>query len=276
MSLIKQILVVRGTWPALIAVGAVLLGLGQAAAQPLNQPLDRREAPDGAMRLIEETRAIDGQHNTELWPAQFHDTVETADELAAALSTANEKFAALAEATKTAATELYWRLEATRRQRDRLSATLIDVRGKLRVREAREEELAGRVVALDKEVKQAEAEIAGLSLEREASEQRRQQLEGVGKEVAQLKDELLSLRDLLERANVALAQAQDERDAARTESDALRAEVTALLTTALASLQQKDRPFDRPPNARLAPRGNVVEAPMEGSPEAQDGREAGL
>jgi chromosome segregation ATPase len=224
------------------------------------------------MRLSEETGAIDAPHNTERWPAQFHDALQAADELAAALSTANEKFAALAGATKTAASELYWRLEATRQQRDQLSATLVDVRSKLQVRESRDQELAGRVVALNTEVKQAEAEIAGLNLELEASEQRRQQLEGVGKELAQLKDELLSLRHLLERANMALAQAQHERDAARAETEALRAEVTALLTTALASLQQKEQSLDRPPNARLAPRGKVLEAPMESPPEARDAR----
>jgi chromosome segregation ATPase len=267
MSLTKRILVVRGTWPPLIAVGTVLLGLGQAAAQPPSQPLDRREAPDGA---------IDRQHNTERLPAQFHDTLQAADELATALSTANEKFAALAGATRTAASELYWRLEATRQQRDHLSATLVDVQSKLQVRESRDQELAGRVGALDKEVKHAQAEIAGLSLELEASEQRRQQLEGVGKELAQLKDELLSLRDLLETANVALAQAEDERDAARTETDALRAEVAALLNTALASLQQKDQPFDPPPGAGLAARENVVKAPIASSPEAQDRRGPGF
>jgi chromosome segregation ATPase len=276
MSLSKRILVVRGTWPALIAVGTVLLGLGQAAAQPASKPLDRRDAPDGAMRLVEETHAIDRQRNTERLPAQFHDTLQAANELATALSTANEKFAALAGATKTAATELYWRLEATRRQRDHLSATLIDVQGKLRAREAREKELAGRVVALDTEVKQAEAEIAGLSLELEASEQRRQQLEDVGKELAQLRDDLLSLRHLLERANVALAQAQHERDAARTKTDALRAEVAALLNTALASLQQKDQPFEPPPGAGLAVRENVVKAPIASSPDAQDRRGPGF
>jgi chromosome segregation ATPase len=272
MSLTKWILVVREAWPPLVAVGTVLAGLGQVAAQPPSQALDEREARDGAMRLIEETEAVDAQHNTERWAAQFHHVLEAADELAATLSTANERFAALAGATKTAASELYWRLEATRRQRDQLSATLVDVRSKLQVRESRNQELAGRVVALDKEVKQAEAEIAGLSLELEASRQRRQQLEGVGKEVAQLKDELISLRDLLERATAALAQVQRERDAARAETRTLRAEVTALLTTALASFQQKDLSFDRPPNARLAPRGKVLEAPMESPPEAQDRR----
>jgi chromosome segregation ATPase len=275
MSLTKRILVAREAWPLLVAVGTVLVGLCQVAAQPPSQRLVQREARDGAMRLTEETWTIDAQHNTERLPAQFHETLQAADELAAALSTANEKFAALTGATKTAASELYWRLEATRKQRDHLSATLIDVQTKLRVRESRDQELAGRVVALDKEVKQAEDKIAGLSLELEVSEQRRQQLEGVGKEVVQLKDELLSLRHLLGRANVALAQAQHERDAARVETEALRAEVTALLTTALASLQQKDQP-DRPPNARLAPRDKVMEAPMESSPEAQDRREAGL
>jgi chromosome segregation ATPase len=220
--------------------------------------------------------AVDAPHHTEPWAAQFHHALEATDDLAAALSMANERFAALAGATKTAASELYWRLEATRRQRDQLSATLVDMQSKLQVRESRNQELAGRVVALDKEVKQAEAEIAGLSLELEASEQRRQQLEGVGREVAQLKDELLSLRHLLERANVALAQTQHERDAARAETRTLRAEVTALLTTALASLQQKDQSFDRPPNARLDPRRKVMEAPVEGPPEARDRREAGL
>jgi chromosome segregation ATPase len=276
MSLTKRILVVRGTCASLIAVGTVLLGLGQVAALPRSQPLDLREAADGLMRLIEETRAIGGQQNTELSRGAFSDTLRAADELAAALAAANEKFEAFAGMTKTAASELYRRLEATRRQRDRLSATLIDVQGKLRVRESRDQELAGRVVALDKEVEQAEAEIAELSLELEASEQRRQQLEGIGEEVAQLKDELLSLRHLLERANVALAQAQHERDAARAETRTLRAEVTALLTTALASLQQTDQSFDRPPDARLAPREKVVETPMETSPQAQDRRETGL
>jgi hypothetical protein len=178
MSLTKRILIIRKTWPAFVAVGTVLVGIGQVAAQPPSQPPDGREAPNGAMRLIEEAGATDAQHNTERWPAQFHDALRAADELAAALSTANEKFAALAGATKTAASQLYRRWEAIRQQRDQLSATLVDVQSKLQVRERRGQELVGRVVALDKEVEQAEAEIAGLSLELEASEQRRQQLEG--------------------------------------------------------------------------------------------------
>jgi chromosome segregation ATPase len=267
-SLTKGILVIRGTGTLLIAAGAVLMGLGQVAALPPSRPLDLREAANGPMHLVEESRAIEGQQNTERLPAGLHDTLQAVDELAAALSTANHKFEALAGAARV----LHRRLEATRQQRDHLSATLVDVQRKLRVRERRENELAGRVVALGKEARQSEAQIARLNLELEASEQRRQQLEGVGEEVAQLKDELLSLRQLLERADVALAQAQHERDAARAETEVLRAEITALLTTALASLQQKDQPFESPPNTRLAPGGNIVEAPMESSPEAQDRR----
>jgi chromosome segregation ATPase len=275
MSSTKRILVVRRARPSVIAVATVLLGLGQAAAQPASERLDLREAPD-SMRLIEETEAIDGQQSAERLPAGFRDTLQAADELAAALSTANEKFEELVGRTKTAATDLYWRLEATRRQRDDLSAALVDVQAKLRVRQSHEKELAGRVVALGEEVRQSEAEIAGLSLALEASEQRRRQLEQVGEEVAQMKDELLGLRHLLKTANAALARAQAERDAAHAETEALRAEVATLLNTALASLQQKDRPIDKPATAGRAPGGNPVEAPIVSSPEAQDGREAGL
>jgi chromosome segregation ATPase len=256
-SFTKRILVIRGAGTLLSAVGTVLMGLGQVAALPLSQPLDLREAADGPMRLVEETRAIEGQQSTERLPAGFHDTLQAVDELAAALSTANQKLEALAGAAR----QLYRRLEATRQQRDHLSATLADVQGKLSVRERREKELAGRVVALDQKVEQSEAEIAGLRLELEASEQRRQQLEGVGKEVAQLKDELLSLDHLLETANAALGQAQDERDAARAETEALRAEITALLNAALASLQRKDQPLDTSLGVRPAVRENIVKAP---------------
>jgi chromosome segregation ATPase len=254
--------------PPLIAVGTILLGLGQAAAQSPGQPLDLREAPGGP--------AMAGQQNAEQLPAGLHDTLHAADELAAALSIAHEKFEALAGATKTAATELYWRLEATRRQRDHLSAALVDAQGKLRVREVRQKELAERVVALGEEARQSEADLAGLRLELEASEQRRQQLEAVGKEVTQLKDKLLSLDHLLETANAALGQAQDERDAARAETQALRAEVAALLNTALASLQQQGKRLEGAPNTGLAPRGNLVNAPVPSSPKTQDRREAGL
>jgi chromosome segregation ATPase len=256
-SFTKRILVIRGAGTLLSAVGTVLMGLGQVAALPLSQPLDLREAADGPMRLVEETRAIEGQQSTERLPAGFHDTLQAVDELAAALSTANQKLEALAGAAR----QLYRRLEATRQQRDHLSATLADVQGKLSVRERREKELAGRVVALDQKVEQSEAEIARLRLELEASEQRRQQLEGVGKEVAQLKDELLSLDHLLETANAALGQAQDERDAARAETEALRAEITALLNAALASLQRKDQPLDTSSGVRPAVRENIVKAP---------------
>ena len=275
MSSTKRSLAVRATWLPLIAVGTVLLGLCQAAAQP-GPPVERPEAADDPMRPSEETRANDGQQSSASMPAGLDDTLRAADELAAALSTANEKFEALAGVTKNAATELYRRLEATRRQRDDLSAALVDVQGKLHLHEAREKELAAHVVALGEKARQSEADIAGLRLELEASEQRRRQLEAVGSELAQLKDEILGLGHLLERANVALGQAQQERDAARAETEALRAEVAALLNTALASLNQTDRPVGASPSAGLAPRGNFVRAPMQGSPQAQDRREAGL
>jgi chromosome segregation ATPase len=275
MSSTKRILVVCAAWPPLMALGTVLLSVGQVAAQAPSQALDVHEARDGPMRLSEESRAIDGQQNLERLPPGFHAPLHAADELAAALARANEMFEALTGATKTAATELYWRLEATRQQRDRLAAALVDVQGKLRVREGREKELAERVAALGEEATQSEADTARLRLELEASEQRRQQLEGLGEELVQLKDELLGLRRLLKAANVALAQTKEERDAARRETAALRAEVSALLNTALASLHQEDRPPDSPPNAGLAPSGNLVKAPLASSPAAQDG-EAGL
>jgi hypothetical protein len=269
-SLTKGILVIRGTRTLLIAAGTVLMGLGQVAALPPSRPLDLREAADGPMHLVEESRAIEGQQNTERLPAGLHDTLQAVDELAAALSTANHKLEALAGAARV----LHRRLEATRQQRNHLSATLADVQGKLRVRERRENELAGRVVALDTKVERSEAEIAGLRLELEASDQRRRQLEGVGKEVAQLKDELLSLRHPLEAANVALGLAQHERDAARAETEALRAEVTALLSNALSSLKRKDQPFDTSLGAGLAVREHIVNAPIVRSPKAQDRRDA--
>lgn len=276
MSLIKRILFGGGTCPALIAVGTALLGLGQAAAIPLSPPIDVREAGNGPIRLIEDTRAVDGQQNAEQLPPRFRDALQAAEELGAALSTAKEKFEALTGATQTAAAELHWRLEATRRQRDRLSATLVDVQAKLRVRESREKRLAERVAALGEGARQSEAEIAALKLELEASEQRRQQLEQVGTEVAQLKDELLGIRRLLKAANVALAQVEKERDAARAETEALRAEIAALLNTALASLQPKDQPAGSASDDQGAPSESFMKAPIVSSPEAQDRRDAGL
>jgi chromosome segregation ATPase len=275
MSLTKRSLIVRGTCSPLIAVGTILLGLGQPAGQPPSQLSDPREASHSPMRPIEATQATDGQPNAEQLP-RFNETLQAADELAAALSIAHEKFEALAGATKTAVTELYWRLGATRRQRDELSAALVDMQGKLRAREVREKELAGHVVALGEEARQLEADLAGLRLGLEASEQRRQQLEAVGNEVAQLKGELLSLDHPLETANAALGQAQEERDAARAETQALRAEIAALLNTALASLQQKVGDSKGAPSTGLTPRGNFVDAPIPRPSETQDRREAGL
>jgi chromosome segregation ATPase len=272
-SVSKRFLVIRGTRTLFIAVTTVLMGLGQAAAQPASERLDLREAP-GPMRPVEETRAIEAQQNTERLPAGFHDTLQAADELAAALSTANERFAALVGRTKTAATDLYWQLQATRRQRDELSAALVDVQARLRVRQSHEKELAGRVVALGEEVRQSEAEIAGLSLALEASEQQRRRLEQVGQEVAQMKDELLGLRHLLMTANAALARVQAERDAARAETEALRAEATALLNAALASLQRRDQAFDTSPGAGPAVREHILKAPITRSPETRGRRDA--
>jgi hypothetical protein len=100
--------------------------------------------------------------------------------------------------------------------------TLLDEQRKLQVRESRDQETGGERRGAGQEVKQAEADIAGLSPGLESSEQPRQQLEGVGKEGAQLKDELLSFHHLLERVNVALAQAQHKSDAARAETEAHR------------------------------------------------------
>jgi chromosome segregation ATPase len=257
MSASRKTSLFQHAWFPIIAVVTVFSELGQVAAQPPSQPLDRREA-HGQMLLIDEATAIDGQQNAEQSLVGFHDTLRVADELAAALATAKEKFDALTGATKIAASGLYLRLEATRRQRDRLSATLVDVQSKLRMRESREKQLTERVAALDEEARQSESEIVGLRLQLEASEQRGQQLEEVGEEVAELKDELLGLRRVVKTANVALARAQAERDAARAETEALRAEVAALLNTALASLQKEHQPF---------------EAPVASSPEAQDRRE---
>jgi hypothetical protein len=96
----KRILVIHATRTLLIAVGTVLMGLGQVAALPLSRPLDLREAADGPMRLVEETRASEGQQNTERLPAGFDDTLQAADELAAALSIAHQKFEALAGAAR--------------------------------------------------------------------------------------------------------------------------------------------------------------------------------
>jgi hypothetical protein len=50
MSLTKRILVLRKTWPPLVAVGTVLLGLGQVAAQPPANP--RMDAKHPMVRCV--------------------------------------------------------------------------------------------------------------------------------------------------------------------------------------------------------------------------------